>query len=161
MPASPEDFKQVLSRWASGVSVVTTNDGGMLYGITVSSFSSVSMEPPLISVCLNRGNRLAEMVEHAGKFAVSILGADQQAASNYFAQPQRSPTEGFSEIEGDWVDLDLPVVKGSIAWLACTVHAVVTQGSHAIMIGHVEASGVGAGQSPLLYFNRGYRELQA
>ena len=100
MSASPEQFKAVLSRWASGVSVVTTNDDGMLYGLTVSSFSSVSLDPPLVSVCLSEGNRLVEMIKQSGKFAVSILGANQQAASQYFARPQRLPTPNFTEIEG-------------------------------------------------------------
>ena len=92
MAASADEFKQVMSRWASGVSVVTTNDDGMLYGLTVSSFSSVSLDPPLIMVCLNRSNRIVEMIERSGKFAVSILGTHQEAASNYFARPRREPT---------------------------------------------------------------------
>lgn len=159
MAASPDDFKQVLSRWASGVSVVTTNDGGLLYGLTVSSFSSVSLDPPLVQVCLSQGNRLVEMISRSQRFAVSILSADQEAASNYFARPQRVPSEGFTEIDGDWVELDLPIVKGALAYAACTVHALVPQGDHMIVIGLVDAAGVGEGQAPLLYFNRGYRGI--
>lgn len=159
MSASSDDFKQVLSRWASGVSVVTTIDDGMLYGLTVSSFSSVSLDPPLVSVCLSGSNRLSQMIGRAQKFAVSILGEGQQEASNYFARPQRVPTEGFTEIDGAWVDMGLPVVQGALAWLACSVHTTLEQGDHTIVIGHVEATGVGSEQAPLIYFNRGYRTV--
>ena len=159
MPASGEVFKQVLSRWASGVSVVTTNDDGQLYGLTVSSFSSVSLDPPLVMVCLNRGNRIVEMIERSGRFAVSILGRDQEAASNYFARPRREPTTDFTEIDGEWVALELPIVKGAFAWAACSVHQLIMQGDHCIAIGQVEDGGTRGEGEPLLYFDRAYRSV--
>lgn len=160
MPASSDDFKQVLSRWASGVSVVTTNDGGMVYGLTVSSFASVSLDPPLVSVCLSDGNRIVEMIGRSGIFAVSILGDTQQEASNYFAKPNRVPAADITEVPCDRVEMDLPVVSGSIAWACCRVHASFAQGDHTIVVGHVEATGTAEG-SPLLYFDRAYRTVQS
>ena len=160
MPASPDDFKQVFARWASGVSVVTTNDDGMLYGLTVSSFSSLSLAPPLVLVCLNNENRLVAMVRNCGKFAVSVLRAGQVSASNYFARPGRLPTREFTEIEGEWTPFGVPVVKGSLAWVACSLHNTVECGDHTIVMGQVEETGFeGSGEDPLLYFNRGYRTL--
>ena len=97
-----DDFKTALAAWASGVSVVTTNADGMLYGLTVSSFTSLSLDPPLVLVCLNKENRLPEMIEASGGFAVSILHRGQQEASNYFASRGRQPTEGFTDVEGLW-----------------------------------------------------------
>ena len=159
MPVGPEGFKELLSRWASGVSVVTTNDDGMLYGLTVSSFSSLSLDPPPILVCLSNENRLISMVRSCGRFAVSLLGAHQVNASNYFARSGRAPSSDFTEIEGEWTDFDVPVVKGALAWAACSVHELVEKGDHTIVIGQVEHSGVGSREEPLLYFNRGYRTL--
>ena len=79
--AIQDDFKSALSSWASGVSVVTVNSGGMLYGLTVSSFTSVSLDPPLVLVCIGTDNRWHRMAEQAGEFAVSILAREQEAAS--------------------------------------------------------------------------------
>jgi 3-hydroxy-9,10-secoandrosta-1,3,5(10)-triene-9,17-dione monooxygenase reductase component len=156
--ASPESFKQVLSAWPSGVSVVTTNHEGMLYGLTVSSFSSLSLDPPLVLVCLQNANRMADMIRHSGGFAVSILGSDQEAASNYFARPGREPSEDFTEIDGAWTEWDQPVVKDALGHLVCDLHALIPQGDHTITIGRV----VGAQRRdgvPLVYHDRRYRTL--
>ena len=154
-----DGFKDVLSRWASGVSVVTTNDDGMLYGLTVSSFSSLSLDPPLVLVCLSASNRLVTMIRQCGRFAVSILAADQVAASNYFARPGRLPTPDFQEVEGEWTEHEVPVVKGALAWVACSLHEAIEQGDHVIVIGRVVGTHVSGGENPLLYFHRGYRTL--
>ncbi|MBX2797056.1 MAG: flavin reductase family protein [Myxococcales bacterium] len=160
MSADAESFKAVMGHWASGVSVVTTSDDGMLYGLTVSSFTSVSLDPPLILVCLSNHNRIIEMISNSGGFAVSMLGSDQQEVSNYFARPGRLPTPDFTEVEGQWTSSGLPVVGGSMAWLTCTVQAAIAQGDHTLMVGCVQETHVEQGRSPLLYFDRGYRSLQ-
>ncbi len=159
MAVTPDAFKEALARWASGVSVVTANDDGMLYGLTVSSFSSLSLTPPLVLVCLSSGNRLVEMIQRGGRFAVSILAADQEAASNYFAKSGRLPTPGFTEIEGEWAPTGVPVVAGALAWLSCGLDQMLVQGDHTVVIGQVEATGHSAKEAPLLYFGRGYRRL--
>jgi flavin reductase (DIM6/NTAB) family NADH-FMN oxidoreductase RutF len=152
-------FKEVLSQWASGVSVVTTNDDGMLYGITVSSFSSVSLDPPLVLVCVHQQNRLAAMIEASRGFAVSILGRDQQAASQYFARPGRLPTTDFTEIAGEWTPSGLPVIANSLAWVTCELHAALPQGDHTIVVGRVGEARVVRSGEPLVYWSRGYRAL--
>jgi flavin reductase (DIM6/NTAB) family NADH-FMN oxidoreductase RutF len=152
-------FKDVLAQWASGVSVVTTNDQGLLYGLTVSSFSSVSLDPPLVLVCLANSNRIVSMIGAADGFAVSILAADQQAASAYFARPGRLPSQDFTEIEGEWTPSGLPVIAGALAWVTCSLHATIPQGDHTIVVGRVTESRVSPGRQPLLYWSRGYRSL--
>jgi len=156
----PQKFKDALSRWASGVSVVTTNDDGMLYGLTVSSFSSLSLDPPLILVCLHNSNRMPEMIRKSASFGVSILGADQEEASNYFARPGREPTSEFTEIPGKWTTSGQPVVDGALAHLVCEVHALIPQGDHTIVVGRVVEAHAREGE-PLLYYNRGYREISS
>ncbi len=159
MSLAPDRFKELLSRWASGVSVVTTNDDGMLYGLTVSSFSSLSLDPPLVLVCLANSNRILSMIEQSRDFAISILAADQVSASNYFARPGRLPTPDFTEIEGAWTASGQPVVSGALAWMVCSLHATVPAGDHTIVIGQVADAAVREHGEPLLYYNRGYRVL--
>jgi flavin reductase (DIM6/NTAB) family NADH-FMN oxidoreductase RutF len=162
--SGPAGFKQVLSQWASGVCVVTTNDDGMLYGLTVSSFSSLSLDPPLVLVCLANSNRILAMIEAANGFAVSILASEQQQASQYFARPGRLPTTDFTEIEGQWTPSGLPVISGALAWVTCSLHTTVREGDHTIVIGRVGDTGgravgpEGEGR-PLVYWSRSYRTL--
>lgn len=157
--AAPEAFKGVLSQWASGVSVVTTNHEGLLYGLTVSSFSSLSLDPPLVLVCLHNENRMPDMIRDSGGFAVSILASEQQAASNYFARPGREPTTEFTEIDGSWSPWAQPVVKGALAHLVCQLHALIPQGDHTITIGRVVGARTAPGE-PLLYYHRAYRGVR-
>lgn len=152
-------FKDVLSRWASGVAVVTTQSEGLLYGLTVSSFTSLSLDPPLILVCIDNANRWPAMVAEGGGFAVSILDAQQQAASAYFARSGRLPTPNFTEIEGEWTEAGQPVVRGALAWLVCALEEQLVRGDHTIVIGRVvQAQARGEG-SPLVYYHRGYRQV--
>lgn len=151
-----DDFKTALGSWASGVSVVTTNHDGLLYGLTVSSFSSLSLEPPLVLVCLNNANRLPEMIEASGAFAVSILNRDQEAASNYFARPNREPTPGFTEIDGEWTANGVPIVKGCLASIVCEHRTSIAQGTHTIVVGEVVEASAHHG-APLMYWRRAYR----
>jgi flavin reductase (DIM6/NTAB) family NADH-FMN oxidoreductase RutF len=155
--AIADDFKQALASWASGVAVVTSVDGGLLYGLTVSSFTSVSLNPPLILVCLATTNRMPAMITASGRFAVSILGRDQQAASNYFAISGREPTPHFEQIDGDWTSGGMPVVKGCIAWIDCKLYEMLTHGDHSIVVGEVIEARSAVDPDPLLYYRRAYR----
>ena len=155
----PDDFKAAMSSWASGVAVVTTNDNGMLYGITVSSFTSVSLDPPLILVCIADTNRMPAMIRHSKCFAVSVLRADQEDASRYFATPGREPTAGFVVVEGGWTALQQPIVKDSLAHLVCELHAEHDGGDHVVLIGRVVHAESDPTAAPLLYWRRGYHSL--
>lgn len=159
MSVSTDAFKEALSRWASGVSVVTTNEGGQLYGITVSSFSSLSLDPPLILACLNKSSRLVEMISQSERFAVSVLAASQEQVSNSFASRGRVPTGDIAELGAVWAPLELPVIDGALAWMACALHTTFEEGDHVVVVGRVEAASVSEEAEPLLYFNRSYRGL--
>ncbi len=108
--ALSDDFKNTMSTWASGVSVVTTRADGLAYGLTVSSFTSVSLDPPLILVCLGHGNRLCEMIGRSNRFAVSLLSRDQEAASNHFASRGREPKPELDGVPMTSTDDGIPVV---------------------------------------------------
>ena len=159
MTATVAEFKEVLAHWASGVCVVTTNADSMLYGLTVSSFSALSLDPPLVLVCLANSNRIVAMIEASQGFAVSILAREQTAASQYFARPGRLPTTDFTEIEGQWTPVGQPVIAGALAWMVCGLHSVLPVGDHSIVVGKLMLTGVNPGREPLLYYNRGYRTV--
>jgi len=153
----PSDFKDALAAWASGVSVVTVNNAGMVYGLTVSSFSSLSLDPPLVLVCLSNSNRLPQMIDEAGTFAVSILDRGQEDASNLFASRGREPTDDIDSLGCRWTESGAPVVDGAMGWVACTLHDRIEQGDHTIFVGEVTEASADPGGKPLLYFRRAYR----
>jgi flavin reductase (DIM6/NTAB) family NADH-FMN oxidoreductase RutF len=157
--AFEQEFKDALSSWASGVAVVTTNASGLLYGLTVSSFSALSLDPPLVLVCLGHANRMAPMIAASGGFAVSILDRSQKSAAQYFARTGRLPTAEFVEIEGQWTASGQPVVAGALAFLTCGLHRVIEEGDHTIVIGRVNECSVRPGGVPLTYWRRAYRDL--
>lgn len=151
-----QNFKDALSAWVSGVSVVTTSVNGMVDGITVSSFTSVSLEPPLILLCINSSNRLGTMIPQAKEFGVSILARNQESASKYFATPGRRPVPRFVGIECEYTSSGIPVVKDGVAYLLCEHEQSIRQGDHVIVIGRVTEVVSRRNKHPLLYYRRAY-----
>lgn len=151
-----QDFKDALASWASGVSVVAAIDGsGNSYGLTVSAFNSVSLDPPLVMVCLNRSNRLPGMIREDGRFTVSILAAGQDEVSNHFARSGREPAanlDGFGKDQGERP----PIVAGAASTLQCEAHDFVEEGDHTIVIGRVVAAATDQVVPVLVYHRRGY-----
>ena len=152
-----DQFKSALASWASGVSVVSAVEDGLSYGLTVSSFSSVSLTPPLIMVCIGNQNRLVGMVERTGKFAVSILARDQEQASNACATPRREPADALFDGPVMTTPGGLPCVADAAGWVDCSLHDMVVQGDHTLLIGRGEAASGDDSRAPLLYFRRKYR----
>jgi flavin reductase (DIM6/NTAB) family NADH-FMN oxidoreductase RutF len=150
------DFKDALASWATGVSVVATRVGDLVYGLTVSSFTSLSLEPPLILVCVANRNRLPGMIREAGGFSVSLLAAGQSEASSYFARSGREPAADF-DVGHDRTLCGLPVVKEAMAFVACGLHAETLVGDHTILVGQVRQASSRADAEPLLYHRRRYR----
>ena len=155
------DFKDALSSWATGVSVVTTRAGGLVYGITVSSFTSLSLDPPLVLICVAHKNRLSGMIRDARSFAVSLLSAEQSAASTYFAKSGREPLPSFPDVDEEPTTTGLPVIKGAMAFVACELFNEMTVGDHNIVIGRVIEAAASSDREPLLYHRRRYRTLDS
>lgn len=151
-----QDFKDALASWASGVSIVAARgEGGASYGLTVSAFNSVSLDPPLVMVCLNRSNRLPDMIRADGRFTVSILAAGQDEVSNHFARSGREPgqnLDGFGRDQGDRP----PIVAGAASTLQCEAHDFVDEGDHTIVIGRVVEANTDEVVPVLVYHRRGY-----
>ena len=159
MPVSPDDFKGALGSWAAGVTVVTTRHGGLVYGITVSSFSSLSIEPLLVLVCLADSNRLPRMIEESGKFAVSILAEGQEQVSGWFAVSGREPIARFEDFGTIERETGSPIIDGALAHLDCELDRTIPGGDHTIAIGRVVSAASDPTRRPLVYYRRGYRKL--
>lgn len=158
---TPEEFRGALGSWASGVTVVTTRVGELVYGITVSSFSSLSMEPRLILVSLADTNHLPRLVKESRHFGVSILAEGQEGVSAYFSTSGRDPVAAF---EGDFEtyvhETGSPLVAGALAQIDCELEQAIQGGDHTIAIGRVVGATFNPERLPLMYFRRGYRSLK-
>jgi len=155
----PDDFKGALGSWASGVTVVTTRHEGMVYGITVSSFSSLSLDPTLVLVCLQNSNKLAQMVQASRKFAISILADGQRDVAAWFSKSGRDAVPSFEEFGTIEWHTGSPIIAGSVAHLDCELHEAIVGGDHTIAVGSVVGAAFAPSLKPLVYFRRDYRPL--
>jgi flavin reductase len=155
-------FRAVLGRFATGVGVMTTSRDGIPHAMTANAVSSVSLDPPLVLVCVERSAVMAEEVVASGVFALSFLGADAAALSNRFAHPDRPM--GDEQFDGVATRVEVtgsPVLEGGVGWLDCRVWNTYDGGDHLIVVGEVVALGVGPDDDPLLYYRSGYGQLKA
>ena len=157
MPIDEGHFKLALSHFASGVTVVTTAHDGRQYGMTVASFASLSLHPPLVLVCIERSVKTHDAIAAAGKYGVSILSSTQADISSKFASRSDDKFDGVELIEGD---LDVPLIAGALTAIECRVYDRLPGGDHTIFIGEVMKIHTQDGD-PLLYFRSGYREMRS
>jgi 3-hydroxy-9,10-secoandrosta-1,3,5(10)-triene-9,17-dione monooxygenase reductase component len=152
----------VMGHFATGISVVTTFDERQPAGITVNAFSSVSLEPALVMVALDRSRFITPMVREFGRYAVNVLGADQQLLSDCFAHAPVSPSrEEFCGATWHAGPTGLPLLDGAIATLECTTIETFSAGDHDLFIGRVDSIEQGRlGVAPLLYYRRRYLRVE-
>lgn len=158
---APDAFKRAASKFPSGVAVVTSACEGLLHGITVSAFSSLSLEPPQVLVCVARWSKLNELVLRSNAFAVNILADDQAEISAEFAKPGRPPLPTFDEmgIKSTVHETGSPVLDGVAAYFDCTVVMACESGDHSVFMGDVVTADADTAKDPLLYFDRKYRHM--
>jgi 3-hydroxy-9,10-secoandrosta-1,3,5(10)-triene-9,17-dione monooxygenase reductase component len=161
-PIAPDRFRRVMGHFVTGVTVVTTLDGDEPQGITVNALSSVSLEPPLVMVALDRRRFITPSVREAARFAVNVLSEDQQALSDCFAgapvDPGRDLFCGAAWTPGS---TGLPLIDGAIATIECTVVQRFQAGDHELFIGRVDAmANAEPHPMPLLYYRRQYLRIQ-
>jgi flavin reductase (DIM6/NTAB) family NADH-FMN oxidoreductase RutF len=155
---SGTDFRQALGAFATGVTVITTRGEDHLFGMTANAFSSVSLDPPLILVCVISGTTGAEVIEQNQRFAVNILGSHQEPISRYFASKDRPRgLEAFDEIPHSTAVTGSPVIDGAAGYLDCRLHAAHDAGDHVIFIGEVLAIAHEPDVDPLVYHGGRYR----
>lgn len=157
MAITRDEFRAALGRFASGVTIVTTRDAeGRLHGITVSAFCSVSLEPPLILVCIEKTTGSHYAFLESSSFVVNLLSSEQQYLSDRFAS--RLPDK-FETVKYQTGIDDLPVLSGALANLECRLQNSHDAGDHTIFIGQIERATVRDGE-PLVYFHGNYRKIK-
>jgi flavin reductase len=157
VPVPAERFRQALAQWASGVTIVTSRSGDVVHGMTVSAFTSVSLDPPLVLVCADKASSTHGVIAESGSFAAHVLTAGQGELSSLFADKQREAERfvGRAWSEGA---TGAPILEEALAVLDCKVVAAHDAGDHVIYVGSVEEARLGAGE-PLLYYHGRYRQL--
>ncbi len=150
-------FRRALGCYATGITVVTGRDGDGLFGITINSFTSLSLEPPLVLFCLGVTSRHHTRLRGLDAFAVNVLSEDQGAVSMHFASPaSQERWEGVAQIDRE---AGPPLLAGCIAHLDCTPEAFHDGGDHSIVVGRVQNLTWQADGQPLLYFRGRYGRL--
>ena len=162
----PQAYREVLGRFVTGVTVVTTleekPDGGQPWGTTVNSFTGVSLDPPLVLVCVGRGRSIRPIIERTRRFGVNVLGEGSQQLSDCFAgAPSALPRSAFCKAIYELSGSGVPALEQAIAFLACQLEEVFEAGDHTIYIGRVvETATRDEPGWPLLYFRRRYLRIE-
>jgi len=159
MTLDPEQLRHAMRAWTTGVAVITATHEGQRYGMTINSFISISLEPPLISVTLKQLTHTHELVEKSGEFAITILAADQGDLSDIFAGKKPEITDRFEGLEIEKLQIDAPLLTGGTAFFNCRVVNSIPVGENTVFFAEVIAArGEGEGD-PLVYHNRVFWKL--
>lgn len=166
-----QSYREVLTRFATGVTVVTTlehapdvgpGDAPQPWGTTVNSFTAISLDPPLVMVAIGRERSIHPIIARTNRFGVNILGEDSQALSDCFAgAPSELPRSAFCNAAFQLGEVGLPVLDAAIAYLCCEVERVIEAGDHTMYLGRVVETGCRDETGwPLLYFRRRYLRIE-
>jgi flavin reductase (DIM6/NTAB) family NADH-FMN oxidoreductase RutF len=162
MGVTQAEFRKAMGSFATGVTVITVDYGGDVHGMTANAFTSVSLDPLLVLVCVDHRARTHAHLNARKRFGVNVLAESQQAVSEYYADP--SPTHRQAEQKAgatfDRTQHGTPILHGALAYLECRLHTSQDAGDHTIFIAEVEDVVVREGD-PLLYFRGGYRKIGA
>jgi 3-hydroxy-9,10-secoandrosta-1,3,5(10)-triene-9,17-dione monooxygenase reductase component len=156
----PVTFRTVLGHYPTGVCVITSKDaGGTPLGMSIGSFTSVSLDPPLVAFLPDRLSSTWERIRQTRRFCVNVLGEHQEAISRRFAT---AGANKYADVTHRTSELGLPILDGVVAWIDCHLHAVYAAGDHFIVIGEVAALATTEdARAPLLFHKGGYGHLNA
>ena len=153
-------LKKILSQFATGVTVVTTEHENQKFGLTVNAFCSLSLDPPLVLICLNKKLTWHKALQDSGRFPINILTAAQEYYSNTFANPTIPQDERFASVPLKVDQTGAPIFTDAMGHIDCSLHEFHEGGDHLIYIGEVKGFGAGNEEAgPLLYFNGRYDAL--
>ncbi|MCZ7527985.1 MAG: flavin reductase family protein [Acidimicrobiia bacterium] len=156
LPPDPASYRTVLGHFATGVTVVTALDGGDPVGMAANSFTSVSLDPPLVLFCASKTSTTWPRIRRAGAFTANILGEHQEDVCRVFAEPgaDRFRRVGYRVGAGG-----SPILRDALAWVDCRIETEHDAGDHVIVVGRVIELGVGSGAGPLVFYRGGYTRL--
>src|SRR5258707_5172182 len=160
-PLTSLDFRRALGQFATGVTVITVESTpGGVHGMTANSFTSVSLEPPLISVCVAEQAHLLPLLKEKRVFGINVLKEDQQILSEFFALAHQSAADETNlNVRFFWTSQNIPLMEDVLCQIACRVHAMHVAGDHTIVVGEVLSAALCHGQ-PLLFFRGDYARLE-
>ena len=160
MSAKPEEFRQAMGCFATGVTVITVDYEGEIQGMTANAFTSVSLDPLLVLVCVDPQARTHAHLHARKRFGINVLSDQQRAISEHYARPDRDPARAEQEAGAkfDRTAHGTPVLRGALAYLECRLQSAQDAGDHTIFIAQVEEVVVRSGM-PLIYFESKYRAL--
>jgi flavin reductase (DIM6/NTAB) family NADH-FMN oxidoreductase RutF len=156
VPASTDEFRAAMRRFATGVAIVTTSLDGRIHGFTVNAFASVSADPPTVLICVNRSATAHPLISASQRFCVNILALDQRGLAERFAGGE--PRSRFEGVPYEIGPSGSPILAGTVAHVDCTVTEELTASTHTIFLGKVLDAG-SRDVAPLGYFDREYRDF--
>ncbi len=157
------EFRTALGRFASGITIMSTIQDGVAHAMTANAFTSVSLDPPLVLVCVDHAVRMHDAVLECGEWAISVLADTHQPIAERFAKSGR---DLYSQFDGIGVQpgpkTGCPLIEGALSWLECRTWATYPGGDHTIVVGEVVSLGSGEPDDPsaLIYYAGGYRALK-
>lgn len=157
MNINPPGFRQLMSQFASGVTVLTTRQGDLCHGITVSSFCFLSMEPPKILACVHQDSYFLSLLEHSPYFGINILAENGEGLSHHFAARTLNK---FSGVPYFLSEHGVPLLAGALTTLECRLDSRFPGGDHVILTGDVLEAETDRFAQPLVYFRREYKRLE-
>lgn len=160
MPVDPEELRLAMRRWTTGVTVVSVKHKGISHGMTVSSFTSVSLNPATVIVSLMKASRTHDMIINNGTFGITFLSNHQQSISERFAEQSTEIGDRFIGLETFTLMSGAPFIRGSLAFLDCRLVTVHGFGMNSLLVSEVLATKVGNGKKPIVYFDQRYHKLQ-
>lgn len=152
------EFRQTVGHFATGVAVITSQDGNGPVGMTANAFSSLSLDPMLILVCFDNSARTLPVVAQTKRFAVNLLRSGDSDLSHSFAS-NSTHSEKFEQIDYE-LRAGAPILRNALAWLTCDLQELIETGDHTIGIGRVTGTGHDLEGEPLLWFRGEYRDLK-
>jgi len=160
MSVSPELFRNTLAKFCTGVTIITTKNQDGIHGLTVNAFTSVSLDPPLILVCIQQNGLSHSTLSECETFVVNILSLEQKELSDRFANPALDSEERFRDLSFQVSENGVPILAGNLGHLECRVVNQFEGGDHTIFIGRVENGDFSEGKQPLLFYDSGYAYLK-
>lgn len=158
VPVDPTTFRHVMRKFATGVTLLTVRDGETVHAMTANAFASVSLDPTLVLVCVEKTATSHGLISHAGLFALNILSNRQEELARRFAKQTAVPADPFADVPIHAAATGAPIIDDCVAFLDCRVVAAHAAGDHTIFVGQVEQAGFGPArdEEPLLWLDGAY-----
>jgi flavin reductase len=158
-PPGRDEFRAVMGRFATGVTIVSTRLGDELHGMTANAVTAVSLEPPLVLVCIDKAADSHDIIDASGVFALSILGRGQYALSRQLATKENPASHRLEGVPHHTRASGAPIIDGSLAYLDCRIVGRYPGGDHTIFVGEVVDAGWLDGGEPLVFYEGRYGGL--